>query len=203
MKAIGGLDYITDTLTKQLHTVIEMKKAYMASSDHQKVAVFRDFEKQIENCLDILTIGNKKKEPTIKNSELREISTLNFTSELTKIIDATTQPIFTNTIIISILERLNATSEYVMELQINLSDLRDELSAITNNDFVPKDSPLISYKSLKAFETSFLEAKHLGENNISISILFLSILKNKSDITTKVLNQYGINYNSFFNKVIK
>lgn len=202
MKKEIDLKVVIEILTKHLKTMIAIKTDLIELKDYEKVAIFRDYEKEIENRISLLEGKNSQ---NIENSPSNEIEQFNcnFTTETAKIINYIDKPIFTNKIVVSITERLNIVSDEILKMDIDLNDLRTELTSIFINDFVTKDNPNISHNSLKGFKTSFLEAKKLREKEVSISTLFLSILRNETDLTTKILNRYGINYDSFSLKLAK
>ncbi|WP_281846275.1 hypothetical protein [Olleya namhaensis] len=192
----------SNILKEQLNSIIEIKNELVKMNNLEKASLFRDYEKQTEKRIDLLEnkdIKNKKNSPLEKEKQLN----FNFTTEATKLINSIDKPVFTNKIVVSITEKLNIISDELLKLDIDLSSLRKELTSISINDFVTNDNTSISLNSLKAFKTSFLQAKHLGEKEVSITTLFLSILRNETDLTTKILNKYGVNYKSFSLKLAK
>lgn len=191
----------SNILKEQLNSIIEIKNELVEMNNLEKAALFRDYEKRTEKLIDLLENKDVK---NINNSPLHKIKLdFNFTTETIQLINTIEKPVFTNKIIVSITERLNIVSDEILKMDIDLNDLRAELTSISINDFVTRDNPSISHNSSKGFKTSFLEAKKLGEKEVSISTLFLSILRNETDLTTKILNRYGINYDSFSLKLAK
>ncbi len=83
-------------------------------------------------------------------------------------------------------------------LDINLEHLRKKIEAINparplvSND--EKKNLQLTKQSEKALKTTFLEAKLYKDDSVSTAHLILCVLRNENDPTTKILNQFGVDY---------
>ncbi|MDN3665221.1 hypothetical protein ACFFU1_03195 [Algibacter miyuki] len=202
-----NLKEIVDILTNQLKTIITIKSDFIALKNYEKAGIFRDYEKKIETQLEKIQ-GKKSIIKKTFPKEEQHVSKLNFSNNSKRILETISKEnkiIFTKDLTINILNNLDSKlSDTLSNLSIELNVLKMNLINSSNkNDIPSKEHPLFSLKALKAIDTSFLEVKLTKEKEVTPSTILLSILRNKKDFTTKILNEHGITYEKLFTEIKK
>ena len=198
---------IVGILTRQLKTITAIKSDLIELKNYDKVAVFRDYEKEIENHLDIIK-GEKNITEKPLSRKNKEVKKLNFSNESKRILENINKEhklIFTKDLTLSIINNANRElAGILLKLGIEINDLKNNLENSSNkDDIASKEHPFFTLKSLKAIDTSFLEVKLTNEKEVTPFTILLSILRNENDFTTKTLNKYGMTYEKLFTEIKK
>lgn len=198
---------IVSILTRQLKTIIAIKSDLIELKNYDKVAVFRDYEKEIENHLDIIKAKKNITEKPLFPKD-KEVKKLNFSNESKRILENINKEhklIFTKDLTLSILNNANRELAFILlKLGVEINDLKNNLeNSSSKDDIASKEHPFFTLKSLKAIDTSFLEVKLTKEKEVTPFTILLSILRNENDLTTKTLNNYGITYEKLFTEIKK
>src|SRR5688500_2254881 len=89
----------------------------------------------------------------------------------------------------------------LQSMQVDLFDLRKELEVAIKDK---NNKPLANINSLpltkqaeKVIRITVLEAKALKSTTVETEHLMLSILKNKENVATQILNQFDVDYDLF------
>ena len=181
-------------LKSSIKHLIDIKSSLIEMENNEKASLFRGFEKKIEKQIDkIENIGSTENKPKTLELDLPES---NFSKHAALLINTLNTPVYTNKIAIAVISRVNPITSKLLDLGFSLEKLRNELHNLKPNDFIPKNK-LISHKAERALLSAFQEARYLNKDEVSISILLLSILRNQTDSTTKLFNNYGIYYSTF------
>ena len=99
----------------------------------------------------------------------------------------------------------NTAIKVLKQLNVNLGELRKEIELavkdksgknVTNINSLP-----LTKQAEKVIRVTVLEAKALKSPMVETEHLLLSILKNKENIATQILNQFDVDYDLFRNEV--
>src|SRR5215203_1396872 len=95
--------------------------------------------------------------------------------------------------------------QVLQAMQVDLFDLRKELEiAIKDKNSRPVaniNSLPLTKQAEKVIRITVLEAKSLKSPTVETEHLMLSILKNKENVATQILNQYDVDYDLFRNEL--
>lgn len=195
------LKQITNVLKEQLKITIDIKNELINLEINEKAALFRDYEKKIENHLELI---QKKDGAIIPHLiDKKPFSKIHFSNEsmkLLKTVEKKNTIIFTNDLAINILKNSKNISKMIISYDILLDSLTQ---SIIENDMKSKNFPQFSIKSIKAIRSSFLETKLTKESKVSSLTILLCILRNEMDLTTIILNKHGLTYEKLFNYIKK
>ncbi len=99
----------------------------------------------------------------------------------------------------------NLALKVLVNLQVDLSELRKEIELAikdkSGKSLVNMNSLPLTKQAEKVIRVTVLEAKSLKSPVVETEHLLLSILKNKDNIATQILNQFDIDYDSFRNEL--
>lgn len=99
----------------------------------------------------------------------------------------------------------NTAIRVLRQLNVNMGELRKDIETsikdksgknITNINSLP-----LTKQAEKVIRVAVLEAKSLKSNLVETEHLLLSILKNKENIVTQILNQFDVDYDLFRNEL--
>lgn len=192
------LTEIIKILTRQLKLITLLKSDLIERKKHKNSEILRELEKEIVTQLYIIRGKknlNKKPLPIIEKHTFKK----KFSSESKKILDAINKGnelIYTKDLTLNILNSPDRTLIYIFsKLEIKINELKESLGNLSNtNDVTCKELPLFTLKALEVIYYSFLEIKLTKEKEVTPFTILLCILKNKNDLSTQVLNNYGITY---------
>lgn len=196
---------IISVLENSIQTLIAIKSDLIELKNYEKVAVFRDYEKQIEKQLDIIKgETNFPQEPL--SIKAQKVETPNFSKEtkrILKTINKENELIFTKDLTLKI---LNNPDSNLVSIFSKLGIERNEIINSLNNSFckddiVSRDHLLFTMKALKAIDTSFLEIKLTKENEVTPLTILLCVLRNVNDLTTKILHKHGMTYEKLLTEI--
>ena len=99
----------------------------------------------------------------------------------------------------------NLALKVLVNLHVDLSELRKEIELAikdkSGKTVVNMNSLPLTKQAEKVIRVTVLEAKSLKSPVVETEHLLLSILKNKDNIATQILNQFDIDYDSFRNEL--
>ena len=99
----------------------------------------------------------------------------------------------------------NTALKILKNLQIDIYELRKEIELAvkdkTGKSIANINSLPLTKQAEKVIRVTVLEAKSLKSPQVETEHLMLSILKNKENIATQILNQLEIDYESFRNEL--
>ena len=99
----------------------------------------------------------------------------------------------------------NLALKVLVNLHVDLSELRKEVELAikdkSGKTVVNMNSLPLTKQAEKVIRVTVLEAKSLKSPVVETEHLLLSILKNKDNIATQILNQFDIDYDSFRNEL--
>lgn len=107
----------------------------------------------------------------------------------------------TEHLILGILRKAEGKAIDIMtSLDINLDYLKKKIESLNPaepsvNQDIEKKKLHLTRQAEKALKTTFLEAKLYQDNAVNTAHLLLCVLRNENDPTTKILNNFEINYN--------
>ncbi|MEI6865074.1 ATP-dependent Clp protease ATP-binding subunit [Flavicella sp.] len=107
----------------------------------------------------------------------------------------------TEHLILGILRKAEGKAIDIMtSLDINLDYLKKKIESLNPaepsvNQNIEKKKLHLTRQAEKALKTTFLEAKLYQDNAVNTAHLLLCVLRNENDPTTKILNNFEINYN--------
>lgn len=95
----------------------------------------------------------------------------------------------------------NTAIKILKGFNIDIGELRKEIELAikdkTGKNMANINSLPLTKQAEKVIRVTVLEAKALKSNQVETEHLMLSILKNKENIATQILNQYDLDYDAF------
>ena len=99
----------------------------------------------------------------------------------------------------------NTAIKVLLQLNVNLTDLRKEIELAVKDksgkNVANINSLPLTKQAEKVIRVTVLEAKALKSPMVETEHLLLSILKNKENIATQILNQFDVDYDLFRNEL--
>ena len=97
----------------------------------------------------------------------------------------------------------NTAIKILKSLSVDLYELRKEIEMAvkdkTGKNIANINSLPLTKQAEKVIRITVLEAKALKSTTVECEHLMLSILKNKENVATQILEQYGLDYDAFKN----
>jgi hypothetical protein len=199
---IKGLSNLLFDLIK---ITAKVKEDLAELKKYDEAIIFRNYEKELRKHFDQVQGNDDIEVIDIKTISLDVFPEIDFSIETKNILKNTgkvNEVIFTKDIVVSILNNLDVRLLRIFErLDVNIANLKNDLKvAKVVDDVVCAYHSPFSLKVVKALNISFLGIRLFKEYEISPLTVFLCILRNKSDLTTEILNKHGITFNIIFNE---